>query len=80
MLNQAEVKLIQDGYFHMVNNGYSKLTTPQDIVKVLEANLEYFKRQKSISNNIDRVENPNADVLISFLEPMIKNLEARLKF
>ena len=79
MLTQTEIKLIQSGFGHRVDNGHSKINDVQDIIKTLEVSLENAKREKKISNNIDLVDNANADLIISFLEPMIKNLELRIK-
>jgi hypothetical protein len=72
-----EIKTIQAGFAHLVDNGYSTLTSANDIIKVLKVSLERARRERNIGKA--RFEDTsNADTVIGFLEPTIRNLEMRL--
>ncbi len=75
-LTPTETKLIADGYRHMVDLGYGRLDTAQDVLKVLAVALEGARREQRISK-MRHEANPGADTVVMFLEPTLRNLTMR---
>lgn len=49
MLTPEEIKLVNSGFGHMVDPGYGKISTAEDVLRVLEVRLLRGKREVAIS-------------------------------
>jgi len=76
MITQAQTNLVKTGFGHMVDNGYSKIETVNQVILAMEVHLERARREKRISVSCYEA-NPGADTVISLLEPMIRNITGR---
>lgn len=77
MLTTEQKDLIAKGFGHMVDAGYGKIETTDEIIFILEVALEQARREQRIAKGRHE-DNPNADTVVMFLEPCIKNLTMRL--
>lgn len=80
-LSTEDIKLIEGGYRHMVDNGYSELGGTWDILRSLACDIEYARREM---NYVTRHQFPSmmedAAFRIQCSEARLRNLAARSGF
>lgn len=80
-LSAEEIKLIESGFRHMVDNGYSQLGGAWDILHSLACDIEYARREM---NYVTRHQFPSmmedAAFRIRCDEARLRNLAARSGF
>lgn len=48
LLTEKETQLCQSGFMHMVDNGYGKISTLDDVLKLIGAHAEFCRREEII--------------------------------
>ena len=78
LLNEKENEMIRLGYIHMLDNGYSKIRTMDDVLRFIAAQAAFAKREQRIANIEhcnEELPKAHRDAIIGLAELLEERLE-----
>jgi hypothetical protein len=77
-LTETEVKNVQTGFQHTVDNGYGKLNTAADVMRCLEVSLLGWEREGRIGDQSGFKRTAEQTAILNHLKLQFKALSGRV--